>query len=71
MITTFGFIQNAHNCALFIWRSQRGIILVLLYVDDIIITEDDFVGISVLKYSLNKSFEIKDLALSDIFLAFK
>ncbi|KAK3011210.1 hypothetical protein RJ639_011743 [Escallonia herrerae] len=42
-------------------KSAQGIILVLLYVDDMIITGSDIDGISILKQDLNHHFEMKDL----------
>ena len=39
-----GFTSSPHDTALFVRRSFTGITLILLYVDDMIIT-DDFVGI--------------------------
>ena len=48
-IRDFGFSSSAHDSALFIRKTKRGTILLLLYVDDMIITGDDTVGISSLK----------------------
>ena len=40
-----GFTLSPHDIALFFRRSSAGITLILLYVDDMIITEDDSAGI--------------------------
>ncbi|GKV52960.1 hypothetical protein SLEP1_g59510 [Rubroshorea leprosula] len=47
---------------------NKGMVLLLLYVDDIIITGDDVVGIEELKQSLSQKFELKDLGVLSYFL---
>ena len=47
---------------------DRGITLLLLYVDDMIITGSDVAGISDLKQSLIRHFEMKDLGRVSYFL---
>ncbi|KAK3023310.1 hypothetical protein RJ639_044532 [Escallonia herrerae] len=64
----FGFASSAYNYALFIWKSAQCMILVLLYVDDMIITGNDLDGISILKQDLNHHFEMKDLGTLSYFL---
>ncbi|XP_015960330.1 secreted RxLR effector protein 161-like [Arachis duranensis] len=56
-----GFTSSPHKNALFIRKSERGVVFLLLYVDDMIITGDDIDGISDLKASLHRIFEMKDL----------
>ncbi|KAK3026172.1 hypothetical protein RJ639_040559 [Escallonia herrerae] len=56
-----GFASSAYDNALFRRQSDSGLILILLYVDDIIITGDDLSGIRTLKISLSQQFEMKDL----------
>ena len=67
-ICSLGFISSPHENALFIRKSERGVVLLLLYVDDMIITRDDVDGISDLKASLHRTFEIKDLGSLSYFL---
>ncbi|XP_058219798.1 uncharacterized mitochondrial protein AtMg00810-like [Rhododendron vialii] len=67
-IQNFGFSSSQYDSALFIRKSAHGIIFLLLYVDDMIITGDDNVGISDLKAFLNKLFQMKDLGTVSYFL---
>ncbi|XP_028060476.1 uncharacterized protein LOC114264067 [Camellia sinensis] len=68
-ISDFGFSTSAYDSALFICKTERGVIIILLlYVDDVIITGDDTVGISSLKQFLDRQFEMKDLGLLSYFL---
>ncbi|KAK9157848.1 hypothetical protein Scep_004422 [Stephania cephalantha] len=43
-ITKFGFTSSPHDSALFTRHTDRGIVLLPLYVDDMIITGDDSIG---------------------------
>ncbi|WKA11799.1 hypothetical protein VitviT2T_029262 [Vitis vinifera] len=63
------FSQGQSDHTLFIKRSPGGKITVLIvYVDDIIVTENDEEEISRLKTVLSKEFEIKDLGTLRYFL---
>ena len=50
-------------------NSEVGIILLVVYVDDIVITVSDMAGISSLKSFLHGQFHIKDLGMLKYFLA--
>ena len=45
VVSQQGFTSSPHDTALFVRRSSAGITLILLYVDDMIITGDDSAGI--------------------------
>ncbi|XP_057723476.1 uncharacterized mitochondrial protein AtMg00810-like [Arachis stenosperma] len=68
IICNLGFTCSPHENALFIRRSERGVVLLLVYVDDIIITGDYIDGISDLKASLHRTFVMKDLGSLGYFL---
>uniref|UniRef100_A0A2N9G8X2 Reverse transcriptase Ty1/copia-type domain-containing protein n=1 Tax=Fagus sylvatica TaxID=28930 RepID=A0A2N9G8X2_FAGSY len=68
IVHQFGFLSSSHDTTLFIRRSDKGMILLLLYVDDIIITGDDHSGIFYFKLFLHQQFEMKDLGHLSYFL---
>uniref|UniRef100_A0A2N9FQ07 Integrase catalytic domain-containing protein n=1 Tax=Fagus sylvatica TaxID=28930 RepID=A0A2N9FQ07_FAGSY len=68
IVHQFGFSSSSHDTTLFIRRSDKGMILLLLYVDDMIITGDDHSGISDFKLFLHQQFEMKDLGHLSYFL---
>ena len=63
-----GYIASHFDSALFLYRTNKGTILLLLYVDDMIITGDDLNGIQELKDFLNQQFEMKDVGHYSYFL---
>jgi hypothetical protein len=67
-IAQIGFVSSSYDSALFIRRFDVGLILLLLYVDNMIITEDDIVGIRNLQKILCQQFEMKDLGSLSYFL---
>ena len=60
--------MSLHDIALFVRRSSVSITLILLYVDDMIITGDDFAGILSHQQFLSQYFEMKDLSTLSYFL---
>uniref|UniRef100_A0A2N9FUY7 Reverse transcriptase Ty1/copia-type domain-containing protein n=2 Tax=Fagus sylvatica TaxID=28930 RepID=A0A2N9FUY7_FAGSY len=67
-ISQHGFSASLYDSALFFRHSDHGITLLLLYVDDMIITGDDVQGIQDLKRFLGQHFEMKDLGPLSYFL---
>ena len=54
IVHQFGFSFSPYDTTLFIRRSDKGMILLLLYVNDMIITGDDHSGISNFKQFLHQ-----------------
>ncbi|XP_019161438.1 PREDICTED: uncharacterized protein LOC109158074 [Ipomoea nil] len=67
-IERFGMIKGKSDHSVFYKRSEKGIILLVVYVDDIVITGSDTAGIVSLKTFLHSQFQTKDLGTLKYFL---
>ncbi|XP_026450884.1 uncharacterized protein LOC113351015 [Papaver somniferum] len=63
-----GYTQSPYDSSLFTKSSDKGMVLLLIYVDDMVITGDDTDGITALKSYLSSCFEMKDLGPLRYFL---
>jgi hypothetical protein len=68
IITDAGFSSSEHDPALFVHVSPKGRTLLLLYVDDMLITSDNSEHISHVKQHLSKEFHMSDLCPLSYFL---
>ena len=68
-IETFGMQKSKSNHSIFYKNSNSGLILLVLYVDDIVITGSDSKGILSLKSFLHNQFHIKDLGMLKYFFS--
>jgi hypothetical protein len=68
VVTTSGFSASAHDPTLFVHVSSHGMTLLLLYVDDMIITGDDPVYIGFVKINLSDQFIVSDFGHLRYFL---
>ena len=62
------FTSSPYDTAHFVRRSSASITLILLYVNDMIITGDDSAGIRSLQHFLSQHFEMKYLGTLSYFL---
>ncbi|CAL1371644.1 unnamed protein product [Linum trigynum] len=67
-IVQLGFQQSLNDPSLFTKVTTAGIVVLLLYVDDMVITGTDSQGITKLKDGLKQAFSIKDLGSLSYFL---
>jgi hypothetical protein len=65
---TSGFQTSNANFSLYVKKTDCGIIVIVIYVDDLIIIRDSDVNIYDLKKFLKKKFEMKDLGKLRYFL---
>ena len=67
-ISHLDYIACHYDSALFLHHTNKCTILLILYIDDIIITSDDLSGIQELNNFLSQQFEIKDFGHLSYFL---
>ena len=67
-VEEFGMQKSKSDHSVFYRNSSSGIILLVVYVDDIVITGSDSKGISSLKSFLQSQFHTKDLGMLRYFL---
>lgn len=71
VVTKFGLRRSAYDHSIFFTSSASGCVLLVLYVDDIVITDNDGIGIKKLKDFLTYQFQTKDLGHLKYFLGIK
>nr|XP_016466743.1 PREDICTED: uncharacterized mitochondrial protein AtMg00810-like [Nicotiana tabacum] len=62
------FVQSKHDHSFFTVRKNTKLVIILVYVDDLLITENDADMIQEAKTILHKAFRIKDLGFLKYFL---
>ena len=67
-VEKFGMQKSQSDHSVFYRNSSSGVILLVVYVDDIIIIENDYKGISSPKSFLHSQFHTKDLQMLRYFL---
>ena len=68
VLEKIGFMCSNADSSLFVRTGINGKLMVLIYVDDLIITGDNVTEIAALKLSLHQTFAIKDLGRLKYFL---
>ncbi|KAE8725286.1 hypothetical protein F3Y22_tig00009003pilonHSYRG00075 [Hibiscus syriacus] len=70
-LVTAGYVQSKFDYSLFTKRKGTKIVIMLIYVDDLLITGNDAAMIEELKKILHASFRMKDLGELKYFLGFE
>ncbi len=70
-LITSGFQTSNADFSLYVKKTDHGIVVIVIYVDDLIITGDSDANIFDLKKLLKQKFEIKDLGKLHYFLDIK
>lgn len=67
-LVSLGFIQSKTDYSLLVKHNNSKVTILLIYVDDIVLTEDDLNEIQQVKHLLNQQFKIRDLGDLKFFL---
>lgn len=68
IISRLGYSTNSYDFVLFLHLTNKGTILHLLYVIDLIITDDDLNGIQEFNNFLSQQINVKDLGNLNYFM---
>ncbi|KAM0071898.1 putative RNA-directed DNA polymerase [Helianthus debilis subsp. tardiflorus] len=68
VLTSMGFVQSVCDYSLFVLSKSDVFVVLLVYVDDIVVTGNNKAAIEHVKNTLRESFQIKDLGLLRYFL---
>jgi hypothetical protein len=61
VVKGFGFVKNVEEICIYKKVSGSTVVFLILYVDDILLIENDIPMLAAVKFSLGMSFSIKDL----------
>jgi hypothetical protein len=71
VVKGFGFIKNVEEPCVYKKVSGSAVVFLVLYVDDILLIENDILMMEAVKSSLRKSFSMKDLGEAAYILGIK
>ena len=67
-LLTVGFTQSAHDYSLFTLKRDEGLVIILVYVDDLLITGNNEQMITKAKANLHHQLKLKDIGELKYFL---
>ena len=71
VMMTNGFKINECDKCVYVKNTERGFVIICLYVDDILIMESNNEVIKTTKEMFNNKFDMKDLGVADVILGIK
>ena len=71
LLKQIGFEQSKVDYSLYVMHTDKGSVIVVIYVDDLIVTRDNVSAIGMLKKQLDLEFDMKDLGELCYFLGIK
>ena len=70
-IKLYGFIRNREEPCIYKWVNDSMIIFLIMYVDEILLVENDIVALQGIKVWLSSQFSMKDLGEASFILGMK
>lgn len=70
-LLSIDFVQCSSNPTVYIWQHGANITILVLYVDDLLLTGTSRSRIQVVQQALSERFEMANLGLAHYFLGFK
>ena len=67
----YGFIRNGEELCIYKWVNGSMIVFFILYVDDILLIENDIVALQGMKIWLSSQFFMKDLSEASCILGMR
>ena len=71
VIKTYGFIENEEEPCIYKWANGPVVVFLVLYVDDILLIENDIPALQGIKVWLSSQFSMKDLSEASYILGMK
>ena len=68
---SIGFVISKANYSMYVKKTGAGLVVIVIYVDDLIVTGDNVNAIGMLKKQLHSEFDMKNLGELCYFLGIK
>ena len=71
MIKMYGFVKNREEPYIYKWANGPVVVFLVLYVDDILLIENDVLALQGIKIWLSSQFSMKDLGEASYILGMR